>query len=896
MSTPYDYITINTPTGGTSTTYTGTQISVNTPAVSDVTKAEVSFTSSQSLNGYSYPWADGTGTNQITGSNRMRDWEITGSGDVVNFYPYQKSSPQYLSRLTTTIVPQQDLNGYDHPWAGGAGKNKFPALSATQTISGVTATKNSDGSVTLSGTATATLYFDVDTNFNTTAVAGYYFSGIPSPCPYGNGVRFRISNSTSDRTALNDYYVSTSGVVTGGVINDNGSGKCLSIRVASGTAITTPLTLYPMISAVQGDTFAPYENICPITGFTGANIYVSPTTSAGDATTYTVSFDSAGTVYGGTLDVVTGSLTVDRQSVTLDGTESWSKSSLTACDIFLHSNSSYIVDSDTMLSSFRFVNASTTQGIGDAWIGSSNVQLRIGFSTYGTTDLATFKQWLSDNPVQLVRKLATPLTYQLTATQVAMITGNNYIWTNCGTITDTGYKLTSSNNDTLTYLYAPNAGLCTGKMPTTIGLGFTYNYLSFEYYSTQAVDIDVYICGTDAKWYDTTYNRTKYVKWDTFSLPAKTSYTKYTLPTRSISLSDLTEGSGDVNSVYFEIVPTTNTPTYPMRIQHVQFDHNSASTTYVPSQNRCTYSGASSVTLYKRSAQSSSYESSYYKYLNSTVYNGSFEYITGKVTKTYVSITLNSSDLTWAVYNDSSTSRAFRATITNMKSLSHSSYDSTKCFCTHARWTTSSESLSFGSFYYSYGYVYFPDYSSKRFNSVDEFTAWLDLQESRGTPVTILYPLSTPTETTVSTTTIKTLAGQNYFDTSSTAANRLPLTMTVLQSSFMLPRPLNFAVQREDIYAGQYTTCTGATRADCIGWKYSDMTWSWDGLKQSDVEKLCGLTGECTLIFDDPSGDTIEESFIRTSVVSMRCRNKFEDEYWWTGVSCSISFIDSHTD
>ena len=511
MSTIYDTITISTPTGGISTTYTGTQISVNTPAISDVTKAEAALKAKQTLNGYSYPWP------------------------------------------------------------GGVRKNKFPSLSATSEASGITATKNADGSITLSGTATATVYFDVDTNFSTAAVHGYYFSGIPSPCPYGNGVRFRICASSSNRTAIDDYYVSTAGVVTGGTITDNSTGRCLSIRVASGTAISPALTLYPMISAIQDDTYEPYENVCPITG-------------------------------------------------------------------------------------------------------------------------------------------------------------------------------------------------------------------------------------------------------------------------------------------------------------------------------------SDSVTLYKRSTQGSSYENSYYKYLNTTVYNGSFEYITGKVTKTYASITLNSSDLTWAVYNDSSTSRAFRATISDMKSLSHSSYDSARCFCTHASWTTSSERLGFGKFYYSYGYVYFPDYNSKRFNSVDEFTAWLDLQESRGTPVTILYPLSTPAETTVSTTTIKTLAGQNYFDTSSTAANRLPLTMTILQTSFILPRPLNFAVQREDIYAGQYTTCTGATRADKIGWKYSDMTWSWDGLKQSDVEKLCSLSGECTLTFDDPSGDTIQESFIRSSVVSMRCRNKFENEYWWTGVSCSISFIGSHTD
>ena len=345
-----------------------------------------------------------------------------------------------------------------------------------------------------------------------------------------------------------------------------------------------------------------------------------------------------------------------------------------------------------------------------------------------------------------------------------------------------------------------------------------------------------------------------------------------------------------IRIIVYSGVTANNLMFYPM------LEKGSTKTTFEPYENICPITGSDSVTLYKRSAQSSSYASSYYKYFNTTVYNGSFEYITGKVTKTYASITLNSSDLTWAVYNDNSTSRAFRATITNMKSLSHSSYDSTQCFCTQAKWTTGSERLSFGNFYYSYKYVYFPDYNSKRFNTVDEFTAWLDAQETAGTPVTILYPLSTPTETTVSTTTIKTLAGQNYFDTSSTAANRLPLTMTILQTSFMLPRPLNFAVQREDIYAGQYITCTGATRADKIGWKYSDMTWSWDGLKQSDVEKLCSLSGECTLTFDDPSGDTIEESFIRTSVVSMRCRNKFEDEYWWTGVSCSISFIDSHTD
>ena len=306
------------------------------------------------------------------------DWSDVHS-DSGNLVTIDNSGGEYaVKSLSTAIVPQQDLHGYDNPWAAGAGKNKFPELSATQTISDVTATKNSDGSITLSGTATATTYFDIDTNFNTTAVAGYYFSGIPSPCPYGNGLRFRISNSTSDRTALNDYYVSTSGVVTGGVINDNGSGKCLSIRVASGTAITTPLKLYPMISAAQDDTFAPYENICPITGFSSANIYVSPTTSVGDATTYNISFGSAGTVYGGTLDVVTGELE--------------------SCPYY----SSY--------------NGEALTG---EWISDRDAY------AVGTTPTTG---------AQVVNIGGTLTTYQLTATQVAFLLGTNNIWSNTGDI------------------------------------------------------------------------------------------------------------------------------------------------------------------------------------------------------------------------------------------------------------------------------------------------------------------------------------------------------------------------------------------------------------------------------------------------------------------------------
>ena len=59
------------------------------------------------------------------------------------------------------------------------------------------------------------------------------------------------------------------------------------------------------ISATPTD-FAPYSNICPITGFTGANVYVQSEVDPTADPTANIPFGS--TVYGGTLNVTTGVL------------------------------------------------------------------------------------------------------------------------------------------------------------------------------------------------------------------------------------------------------------------------------------------------------------------------------------------------------------------------------------------------------------------------------------------------------------------------------------------------------------------------------------------------------------------------------------------------------------
>lgn len=109
-------------------------------------------------------------------------------------------------------------------------------------------------------------------------------------------------------------------------------------------------------------------------------------------------------------------------------------------------------------------------------------------------------------------------------------------------------------------------------------------------------------------------------------------------------------------------------------------------------------------------------------------------------------------------------------------------------------------------------------------------------------------------------------------------------------------RPPGFAPKIEDLYAGEYKTCTGKIVGDRIGWKYADMTLSWDGLPQSMVDILIGLSGQVTFEFEAPDGTIVSEPIIRSSVVQLRNRNTIRGEVFWKDVSMDIRFIGAHNE
>ena len=188
-------------------------------------------------------------------------------------------------------------------------------------------------------------------------------------------------------------------------------------------------SLVGYINPVQSGTGDPSpSNVRPITGWTGMNVVVSPTLDAQDGTTYPISWsDEAGTVYGGYLDVVTGVLTVTMASVDL-GTLTWGK--LADYHFYTQSLSSLIkIDSNSVAANMMYEMGKTVPYT-TSWAENGNIFGQTTGNVYirndSYTDAAAFKTAMSG--VYLVYELATPVTYQLTPTEVTSILGTNNVW------------------------------------------------------------------------------------------------------------------------------------------------------------------------------------------------------------------------------------------------------------------------------------------------------------------------------------------------------------------------------------------------------------------------------------------------------------------------------------
>ena len=222
-----------------------------------------------------------------------------------------------------------------------------------------------------------------------------------------------------------------------------------NVSVATFTAAkSAPLKLLEIaITSVQAAGTPTPTSPLPISGWTGANITVSPTLDAQDGTVYQIPWQSdAGTVYGGTLNVTTGALTVTHMSVDM-GTLSWSRAKLSGTDDIYRfmangSNFEYPMavatkSPEVICSTYKSVATSNLKNY-DKSVTTTNSYPNIYVRDDDYSTAPTFKTAVSG--VQIVYRLATPLTYQLTPNAIKTLLGNNNIWADTGDIVELTYR------------------------------------------------------------------------------------------------------------------------------------------------------------------------------------------------------------------------------------------------------------------------------------------------------------------------------------------------------------------------------------------------------------------------------------------------------------------------
>ena len=158
-------------------------------------------------------------------------------------------------------------------------------------------------------------------------------------------------------------------------------------------------------------------------------------------TVYPVSWQSeVGTVYGGTLDVTTGVLTVTHIGVDM-GTIPWGRATAQVEPYFTSSLSDAITfatgDADLMCSCYKPLPNMVNSTFGNSHDTNLCITGRAAKKVIMVkdTDYSTEQAFAAAvNGQYVVYPLAEPQTVQLSATEVKTLLGNNNIWADCGNV------------------------------------------------------------------------------------------------------------------------------------------------------------------------------------------------------------------------------------------------------------------------------------------------------------------------------------------------------------------------------------------------------------------------------------------------------------------------------
>lgn len=245
-----------------------------------------------------------------------------------------------------------------------------------------------------------------------------------------------VANATNWRFAFKFFYTDgtnvlnaiTQGVVTFSVqMGDSYNNNTACVQGNNGTTTSLYFTTTADTYVVFGIMFGDVSNSTTL----NYQLEVGQTSSTYEpyrGTTYPISWQTeAGTVYGGTIDVTTGVLTVTHALYTFDGSsdEVWTHYTVTQGEMFRtripeRKPGELTSINGTICNSYKVTGQSDRA---DGTVSGSSTLIDFINNDYSTT--AAWTANLAEHPVNIVCELNTPSTYQLTPQQVLTLKGVN---------------------------------------------------------------------------------------------------------------------------------------------------------------------------------------------------------------------------------------------------------------------------------------------------------------------------------------------------------------------------------------------------------------------------------------------------------------------------------------
>lgn len=108
-------------------------------------------------------------------------------------------------------------------------------------------------------------------------------------------------------------------------------------------------------------------------------------------------------------------------------------------------------------------------------------------------------------------------------------------------------------------------------------------------------------------------------------------------------------------------------------------------------------------------------------------------------------------------------------------------------------------------------------------------------------------------------------------------------------------RPSDFTPARETVLAGEYTSCTGKTIGDIVGWKFSDISLEWDMLPEVQMLQLVQLPQVFDFEFEDKDGVHVEQ-VVKRGHANTATRFTDNGNAIWKNVQISLSFVFTHNE